>query len=216
MIDDAPQLQSRLEFARLTPEQIAPFAGKQTGQVVDALGGHGALNHHIKPLFPDQSLLCGNALTCDAGAADNYGVLAALDAAQPGDIVIATTREHMDCAVVGDLVMGMCKNRDIAGFVTDGCVRDSRGIREFGLPCFAAGVSPNSPAKQGPASLGLPIVIGGITVQSGDFIVADEDGVVVIPHGRIAETTERLAQVLKAEDKLLAQVRNGRSSMLNG
>jgi 4-hydroxy-4-methyl-2-oxoglutarate aldolase len=213
MIEAAPQLIAA-EFARLDEQIIAPFRGRQTAQVVDALGGKGALDYRIKPMFADQSALCGTALTCHAGAADNYGVAAALDRSQPGDIIICSTNRHMDCAVVGDLVMGMCRNAGIAGFVTDGAVRDTRGIREAGLPCFAAGVSPNSPAMNGPATVGMPIVLGGLSVNAGDLIVADEDGVVVVPADRIQETTDTLAKVLDAEAARLEEVRQGRRTML--
>lgn len=213
MIDEAPSLTSQ-PFERLSDQDIAPFKTVQTAQLVDALGGSGALAYNIKPLFADQSVMCGTAFTVDAGAADNLGVLAAMDASQPGDILIVTTREHMDCAVVGDLVMAVCANLNIAGLVTDGAVRDSRGIRDAGLPCFAAGISPNSPAKNGPTTLGMPIVIGGVAVSSGDLIVSDEDGVVVVAAARIRETAASLKKVLAAEADLLAQVRNGRKSML--
>ncbi len=214
MIDDAPSISSQA-FTRLTDAQLAPFKSLQTAQLVDALGGDGALAYNIKPLFADQSAMCGTALTVDAGAADNLGVLAAMDAAKPGDILMVTTREHMDCAVVGDLVMAVCANLNIAGLVTDGAVRDSRGIRDAGLPCFAAGISPNSPAKNGPATFGMPIVIGGVAVNSGDLIVSDEDGVVVVPAAHIEGTAASLKKVLAAEADLLEQVRNGRKSMLN-
>jgi 4-hydroxy-4-methyl-2-oxoglutarate aldolase len=213
MIDEAPRLSSQ-PFKRLADEDIAPFKTVQTAQLVDALGGTGALAYNIKPLFADQSAMCGTAFTVDAGAADNLGVLAAMDESEPGDILMVTTREHMDCAVVGDLVMAICANLNIAGLVTDGAVRDSRGIRDAGLPCFAAGISPNSPAKNGPASLGQSIVIGGVTVCSGDLIVSDEDGVVVVAAARVKETAVALERVLTAEADVLAQVRNGRKSML--
>jgi 4-hydroxy-4-methyl-2-oxoglutarate aldolase len=213
MIETAPQL-TAADFTRLDEQTVAPFRGCQTAQVVDALGGKGALDYRIKPMFADQSALCGTALTCHAGAADNYGVAAALDRSKPGDILICSTNQHMDCAVVGDLVMAMCRNAGIAGFITDGAVRDTRGIREAGLPCFAAGVSPNSPAMNGPATVGLPIVLGGVAVSAGDLIVTDEDGVVVVPAARIAATTDSLARVLSAEAARLEEVRQGRRTML--
>ncbi|MGC1441754.1 MAG: hypothetical protein WA888_14190 [Burkholderiaceae bacterium] len=213
MIDAAPQLMSA-DFQRIAPEKLKSFQGAQTAQVVDALGGRGALDYRIKPLFADQSLLCGTALTCYAGAADNYGVAAALDLAKPGDILIVSTNAYMDCAVVGDLVLGMCRNAGIAGFITDGAVRDSRGIRAAGLPCFAAGISPNSPAMNGPATVGKAIVMGGLAINAGDLIVTDEDGVVIVPAERIDQTIKRLAAVVQAEQALLAQVDAGKRSML--
>ena len=96
-------------------------------------------------------------------------------------------------------------------FVTDGAVRDLPGIRDVGLPCYAAGVTPNSPAKNGPGTAGLPVVVAGVTVGPGDIVVGDEDGVVVVPHARIAEVIERLEVVKAAEAEMLARVQGGQT-----
>jgi 4-hydroxy-4-methyl-2-oxoglutarate aldolase len=103
----------------------------------------------------------------------------------------------------------MAKNHGVAAFVTDGLVRDVAGIRGVGLPCFAAGVSPNSPAKTGPGTVGLRIVIGGVAVEAGDIVVGDPDGVVVVPRALIPETIRRLAGVQAAEAALEARVKGG-------
>ena len=209
MIDEAPRITVQLATERPDPALLEPFKGVQTGFVVDAMGGGGAICHTIKPMFADQSLLCGLALTCDAGPADNLALLAALEHVQQGDVIVASAHGHLGCAIAGDLVLGMAKNGGAQGFVTDGAVRDTRGIRAVGLPCFAAAVTPNSPHKSGPGIVGRPVVLGGITVASGDLIVADEDGLVVVPQSEIAATASRLAQVLAAEKELDAKVRDG-------
>jgi 4-hydroxy-4-methyl-2-oxoglutarate aldolase len=103
----------------------------------------------------------------------------------------------------------MMKNCGVAAFVTDGLVRDTPGIRAVGLPCFAAGVTPNSPAKTGPGSVGLPVVVGGVAVASGDVIVADIDGVVIVPRPLVADTIGRLSAVRAAEADLEAKVKAG-------
>ncbi len=208
MIEDAPLLTIRRRFPRPSPAEVRAFAGLQTGFVVDALGGSGALAAPIKPVTPVQSL-CGVALTCDPGSGDNLALFGAITVAEPGDIVVAARHGFLGNAVTGDLVLGMMKNRGIAGFVTDGAVRDVAGIRGVGLPCFAAGVSPNSPSRVGPGTVGLPIVIGGVAVASGDIIVGDEDGIVVVPQARIAATIARIATVRSAEAALDAKVRGG-------
>ncbi|MGH1358763.1 MAG: RraA family protein [Burkholderiaceae bacterium] len=210
MIDEAPKFTVQEPAApRPDPALIKPFKGIQTGFIVDALGGGGGLAHTIKPMFADQSEMCGVVLTCDAGPADNLALLAALEHVQQGDIIVASAHGHLDCAIAGDLVLGMAKNGGAQGFVTDGCVRDTRGIRSVGLPCFAAGVTPNSPHKSGPGIVGAPIVLAGVHIASGDVIVSDEDGVVVIPQARLAEVAQRLEQVLAAEKTLDAKVQAG-------
>ncbi len=208
MIDDPPLLTVRRIFPRPHAEELAVFKGALTGHVVDAMGGRGALDHRIKPIGEAESF-CGTALTCEAGPADCLAVFGVLDVAKPGDVVLCATDSFSNTAVAGDLLIGMMKNSGIVAFVTDGLVRDTPGIRAVGLPCFASGVTPNSPAKTGPGSVGLPVVVGGVAVASGDIVVADEDGVVVVPHAKIGETIERLAAVRAAEAELEAKVKAG-------
>jgi 4-hydroxy-4-methyl-2-oxoglutarate aldolase len=209
MIADPPLLTIRRAFERPTPAQLAAFAGVQTGFVTDCMSGRGALHHRIKPLAPATGVLVGTALTCHAGPADNLAVFGALLAAQPGDVILAATDGFEGTAVVGDLVLGMARNRGVTGFVTDGMVRDVPGILGVGLPCWCAGVTPNSPARNGPGTVGQPITIGGVPVASGDVVVADGDGVVIVPRHRIDAVIEALASVRAAEAALDAKVKAG-------
>jgi 4-hydroxy-4-methyl-2-oxoglutarate aldolase len=208
MIEDPPLLTVRRRFKRPSPEQLAAFAGLQTGFVVDAMGGRGGLDGRIKPVTAATSF-CGIALPCHAGPADNLAMFGALSIAEAGDVIVCATDSFEDTAVTGDLALGMMKNRGVAGFVTDGFVRDLPGLRAVALPCFAAGVTPNSPARNGPGTVGLPVVVGGVTVGPGDIVLGDEDGVVIVPFAQITQTVERLVAVRAAEADLDAKVRAG-------
>jgi 4-hydroxy-4-methyl-2-oxoglutarate aldolase len=106
-------------------------------------------------------------------------------------------------------MLGIAKNRGVKGFVTDGCVRDVSGIIDVGIPCFCTGVTPNSPVCNGPATVGLRITIGGAIVESGDIILGDLDGVVVVPFAMIDNVIDTLKVVMKLEKELDAQVTNG-------
>lgn len=209
MIEDAPKIRIATTLRRPRPDQTAALRGVPTGFVVDALGGGGALDYRIKPVVAEQAVFCGPALTCNAGPADNLAVFAALEHLQPGDVIIAAAAAHTGCAVTGDLLLGMAKNCGAVGFVTDGCARDLPGIRGVGLPCFAVGITPNSPAREGPGTVGLPIVIGGIAVATGDLLVGDQDGVVVVPFERIDQVIGQLDKIRTAEAELDAKVRAG-------
>lgn len=208
MLDDAPPIR-RTDWTRPDASHVAALAGAPTGFVVDALGGAGALDFRIKPAVAGQSRFCGTALTCDAGPADNLALCVALDAVQPGDVLVAATGGHTGCAVTGDLVLGMARNSGAVGFVTDGCVRDLPGLRAVGLPAFCVGITPNSPARNGPGTVGWPVVVGGVRVASGDVIVADEDGVVVVPRERLQEILARLPAIRTAEADMDRRVREG-------
>jgi 4-hydroxy-4-methyl-2-oxoglutarate aldolase len=208
MIEDPPLLQIRHKFPRPTPVQVKAFSGLQTGFVVDALNGRGALDPRIKPTSSAQTF-CGVALPCHAGANDNLAAFGTLTVAQPGDVVLCATESFSTASVLGDLLFGMMKNVGVIAFVTDGLVRDQQGIRAVALPCFAAGVSPNSPVRSGPGTVGLPIVIGGVAVGPGDIVIGDEDGVVVVPFKQIDATIERLEGVKAAEAEFDAKVKGG-------
>jgi 4-hydroxy-4-methyl-2-oxoglutarate aldolase len=208
MLDEAPSIQHQ-EFVRPAASLVEALRGTPTGFIVDALGGAGALDYRIKPAIADQAACCGVALTCDAGPADNLALVAALERVQPGDVIVAATGHYAGCAVTGDLVLGMARNCGAAGFVTDGCVRDLPGIRMVGLPCYCVGVTPNSPARSGPGTVGFPVTIAGHPVASGDVVVADQDGVVVVPQARLADVIARLPGIRKAEAEMDQAVRDG-------
>lgn len=209
MIDDPPLLTIRRRFARPDPALVEALRGIQTGFAVDAMDGSGALHHRIKPVDPALATVVGVAVTCDCGPADNLAVFAALDIAGPGDILVCAAGGYEGTAVIGDLVAGMARNKGAVAVATDGLVRDLAGLRQVGLPVFAAGVTPNSPARQGPGTAGLPVVIGGVRVDSGDVLVGDLDGVVVIPRERLAAVVDRLAAIRQKEAVLDAAVRGG-------
>jgi 4-hydroxy-4-methyl-2-oxoglutarate aldolase len=115
-------------------------------------------------------------------------------------------------AVIGDLAAGMMRNKGIVAFVTDGLARDRAGIVAAGLPLFAMGISPNSPASSGPGQVGAPVVLGGVQVCSGDIVVGDVDGVVVIPLAKAEAVLEKLHMVQAAEKTAEETVRGGATS----
>jgi len=209
MIDELPLLTIRRHFPRPGADDIAAFAGVQTGHAVDAAGGRGALDYRIKPLAPPAVTLVGVALTCSAGPNDNLALFGAIEVARPGDIIVAATDSFTGAAVAGDLLVGMMRNQGVQGLVTDGLMRDVPGVLGVGLPVYCAGVSPNSPDRNGPGSIGLPVIVGGVAVDSGDLVIGDGDGIVIIPRARIAAVRTALAGVRTAEADMEAKVRAG-------
>lgn len=209
MIEDPPLLTVRRRFARPTRAQLDAFAGVPTGFVADAMNGRGALDARIKPIGRTPASFHGVAITCHAGPADNLALFGALAYGEPGDVMVCATDGFAETAVTGDLLLGMARNRGLAGFVTDGMVRDVPGIEAVGLPCFAAGVTPNSPVRNGPGTVGMPVVVGGVAVGPGDIVVGDGDEIVVVPFAAIDAVAERLVAVKAAEAALNAKVRGG-------
>lgn len=209
MIEDPPSLTIKRRFERPVAEIISAFSGVPVSHVVDAMGGRGGLHHAIKPLSPSTATLIGVAVTCHCGPADNLALFGALDAAINGDVIVAATDSFAGAAVTGDLVLGMARNKGLAGFITDGLVRDVVGIEAVGLPVYCAGVIANSPARNGPGTVGFPVVLGGVTISPGDILVGDRDGVAVVPRLEAETVLVRLAAVRAAEQALDAQVSQG-------
>jgi 4-hydroxy-4-methyl-2-oxoglutarate aldolase len=209
MITDPPLLTLRADFPRPAQVIVEAFRGVPTGNIVDAMGGVGALDYRIKPLEPANAAMVGIALTCDNGPADNLALFGALSIAAAGDVLVAATGAYTGAAVTGDLMLGMARNRGVIGFVTDGMVRDIVGIEGVGLPVHCAGVTPNSPVRNGPGMVGQPVYIGGLRVESGDIVIGDRDGVVVVPRARAEAVLGALQEVRRAEAALEAKVKAG-------
>jgi 4-hydroxy-4-methyl-2-oxoglutarate aldolase len=176
---------------RCTAETVRRFAGIPTADLADALGGSGAIDHAIRPLFAAAPFV-GSALTVETPPNDNLAPYVALDMLRAGDVLMVSTRGFTGGATLGDSVMAHYDRIGIAGVVLDGLVRDMEGLRRIGLPVYARGLSPNAPIKKGPGSVGLPVVVGGVSVASGDIVAGDEDGVVVVPAARIDAVLARI------------------------
>ncbi len=211
MIEEPPVLIIKRERPRPTETQIEALRNTPTGFLTDAMQGRGALDPAIRLLSPGvlPTHICGPALPCLCGPADILPLLGAISEVQSGDIVVAATGRWLQSAVIGDRVMGMLNNAGGAGFVTDGLVRDIEGIQSVGLPVMCAGSSPNSPYSKGPGEIGLPVQIGGISVGSGDMIVGDINGGVVVPYDRIDEVIATVSQIETLEESLDEEVANG-------
>lgn len=196
------------DFPRPAPGLVEGFKGAATGNVGDALGRSAAMAHHIKPVAPGMAF-CGVAFTIKARPVDNLVVWKALQLAQPGDVLVVATMGHVAHSTWGDLTSRVAAARGLAAMVTDGAVRDVRGIVEAGMPVFAAAVTPNSPHKDGPGELNVPVACGGQVVHPGDILVGDDDGVVVVSLDEAEPALAELRRVQDYERQRLAAILRG-------
>ena len=212
MIEEPPLLTVKRPARRPSAQQIAAFQNVPTSFVVDAMFGAGALAPMIRPIGDGRDIVCqtaGPALTVDCGPADILALLGALDSITQGDVVVSAFHGHQGCAAAGDRVTAMMKNCGAAGFVTDGPVRDYAGVVQVDLPVWCTGLNPGSPFSKGPGSVGFAIQIGGQEVETGDMIVADRDGVVVVPFEKLDAVIEMLTKVAELETALDADLTGG-------
>ena len=203
-----PLLTIHRGFARPAAETLARFAATPTGFVVDAMGRRGALDQEIRPVLAP-GRFAGSALTVDSIPRDNLAAYAALEIAQAGDVLMVATGGDLGAAVLGDVAIGMAKNAGVIAVATDGLVRDIEGIEQVGIPVYARGLSPNSPFKNGPGTVGGTISLGGVPVSAGDVVVGDRDGLVVVPQGRVAAVLAALEAIETKEAAMERRVAEG-------
>lgn len=209
MLEDPPVLTIKRTWKRPVAAKLAKLKGVQTGQAVDAMDGRGGLDATIKPLDPNCATMLGTAITCETGPNDNLAILAALSLARAGDVVISASEGFAHSAVVGDNIALMASGKGIAGIVVDGMMRDLAGLIPIGIPLFCRGVTPNSCVRSGPGRVGFPVVVGGLTVHSGDIVIGDRDGIVIVPLVEIDRVLPRIDAILEAEAATQKKIKDG-------
>ena len=133
------------------------------------------------------SRAAGPARTVRCAQDDNLMVHAAMAEAEPGEVLVLTMPEPTPVALVGDLLATQALGRGVAALLVDAAVRDVEELRELGLPIWARHVRVRGAAKSTPGAIGEPVQVGGATINQGDIVVLDTDGVVVVEAERIEE-----------------------------
>ena len=175
-------------------------------------GESGALDPAIKPIDPAMKL-AGPALTVDVPEGDNLALHMAISKAAPGTVLVVDYKGHMDVAVTGDIMALAAQQRGLAGMVVDGAVRDADEISRLGFPLCARGLSIRGPAKAGPGSVGKPITLGDVAVTSGDIVIGDRDGVVVLAQSGWAQALEAARQRDAREEEVRMELLTGRTTV---
>jgi len=157
--------------------------------LADLLGREQVMDIGVRPLWTPVPRLAGPAYTVQCPPGDNLMLHAAIYRAEPGSVIVVESGD-VDYALAGGNVCAVAQRRGVAGFVVDGLVRDLGEVREAGFPVFGRGVIPIPGTKQALGALGGPVRCGGVLVQPGDIVVADEEGVVVVPAARQAEVLD--------------------------
>jgi 4-hydroxy-4-methyl-2-oxoglutarate aldolase len=195
------------DFDRVDPKVVEEAAQFPSSILADVAGRRGALSGRISPLAPTMKF-AGPALTVEVRPGDNLMIHAALAVAKPGDVIVVDGKGDLSSALMGEIMCQQAVALGVVAVVIDGAVRDSVAICELGLPMYAAGLNPNGPTKSVPGRLNHPISIGGVTVQPGDLIVGDADGVTVIEREKAAEMLPLAAKKVADETKRIADIKS--------
>ncbi len=153
--------------------------------------------------------VAGPALTVRTRPGDNLVVHRALDLAVPGDVLVVDAGGFEERAILGEIMGRYAVTLGFAALVIDGAVRDAEGLAAGPIPVFARGINHLGPYKDGPGEIHGPVQAGGTVVRSGDVVVGDGDGVVVLPHQRAAEVVALGQARLRSEEEQFAQIAAG-------
>ena len=162
----------------------------------------------IRPLWRPLAL-CGPAFAVQARPGDNLATHWALMSAPAGSVLVITHEGDNSCGGWGEIASVAALARGLRGLVTDGAVRDSVACRELGFAIFSQGVSIRGTTKAFPGAVNVPIVCAGAFVRPGDYVVADEDGVVVISHEEALDVLRRARQREQREAEFMERLRAG-------
>lgn len=196
------------DFPRVSPQLVAQASQFQAAILADVAGRRGALSGRIAPLERSMKL-AGSALTVEVRPGDNLMIHAAIALAKPGDVLVIDGKGDLSSALMGTIMMTACRQLGIAGVVVDGAVRDRLEIEEMGFPVFAAGTNPNGPTKNVPGRIGHPVSVGGVTVNAGDFILGDADGVVVVERDKLEQLLPLASKKVADEAARIAAIGQG-------
>ncbi|MGW0846234.1 4-carboxy-4-hydroxy-2-oxoadipate aldolase/oxaloacetate decarboxylase [Streptomyces sp. NPDC002787] len=170
-------------------EDVEAIARYGVATVHEAMGRTGLLGTHLRPIQQD-TRIAGTAVTVLSWPGDNLMIHAAVEQCGEGDILVVTTASPSTDGMFGELFATALQRRGVRGLVIDAGVRDTAELRAMDFPAWAAAVSAQGTVKATGGSVNVPVVIGGQIVRPGDVILADDDGVVVVPRSRARRTAE--------------------------
>ena len=198
----------------MTPELYALAEKFGAATLHEAAGGIGALPSGIKPI-DRKSRLAGRALTVQGPSGDNLWIHRALLAAQPGDVLVCAVADASEHGYWGEILTVAAIAKGVAGLVIDGSVRDADQTEALGFPVFSRGLCIRGTSKRhdGKGEIATPIVIGDVTISTGDLIVGDRDGVVAIPR-QLAKSALVSAEAREAKEAdIIRRLRTGENSL---
>lgn len=198
----------RRKIDRVAPALVKAARRFPASILADVGGRRGTLGGRIQPLAKTMKL-AGPAFTVEVRPGDNLMIHAALNLAQPGDVIVVDGKGDLSCALTGALMAAHAQKAGIAGFVIDGAVRDTEECAAGKFPVFAAGANPNGPLKGAAGRINWPISVAGTAVNPGDLIVGDADGVVVVPREAAAEILGAAQAKIDSEAERMKAIARG-------
>jgi 4-hydroxy-4-methyl-2-oxoglutarate aldolase len=200
-----------LKVNRVAPDVVAQARDVTVADVHESMGvpGRAALmGARMRPLREGQRI-AGPAVTAFCWPGDNLMMHRALYLAQPGDVLVVVCQAELSGAQWGDLATRYAVKKGLAGVVVQGCARDVDQVRALGLPVWSTHIWPIHPDKSGHGYVNAPVVCEGVSVRPGDLVIADGDGVIVVPRDDAAHVVAAAQAKMRKEGEAAEKVRDG-------
>ena len=188
--------------------EVDKLAGYGVATVHEAIGRNGYLGPAIRP-NQQGARIAGTALTVLCWPGDNLMIHAAVEQARPGDVMVITTTSPNTDGAFGELLATSLVAHGVRGIVMGAGLRDTQELRDMGFPAWTANVSAQGTVKETPGAVNVPITLGGQVIHPGDAIVADDDGVCVVPRLDVARAVTASAARVAKEDANRKQLADG-------
>ncbi|KRE91200.1 MULTISPECIES: 4-carboxy-4-hydroxy-2-oxoadipate aldolase/oxaloacetate decarboxylase [unclassified Arthrobacter] len=195
-------------ITRAVEQDVKALSGFGVSTIHEAMGRLGLMRPYIRPAYPGASM-CGTAVTVLLQPGDNWMMHVAAEQVQPGDVVVAACTTESEDGFFGDLLATSLQARGAKGLIIDGGCRDIAALQDMDFPVFSRAINSKGTVKATLGSVNIPVVCANALVNPGDVVIADVDGVVVVPAARAAEVAEAARKREENEEAKRRRFANG-------